>query len=560
MGANMPSSWWNNPNRLKKSGIQIVELSESPREISASMNRQRFKYYYLSTLSPSRASIIFTINRVPNAGANTFSITLGTYTLFRDFSLTPSFNEIVTFSTNTVQNQQNVAEAIAYELQNDPFVALNYEVYSDANDIYINSKSFSTDFNISFASTNLSYSFVVSNTPASPRYFYEAPIDYNTFFRIFVDDSTLFGDPINRVAFEEVGELLLQPTSSSINHFVQQYTANEVSYNLPQRNFTPQNFLYTALDITAGTKKHLKPYYVLYGDSFRYTTNGDIKFRTVGVSEIRWVQVGNKDILNPYSFDSSVIDINFFDSKTSLTSQPAPKRVYEGSIEFLQYIIKKPTSSTLWSVRLDVTFFDGTTTNLTYAGGDLNGIGGNFIVDISPLSLDIPNIENINNKYVQKYRVSFIHNRGGQIIHNPIEYLYEHDCNLNYTNFLWLNENGAWDSFTFNGDTSVETDFENSTVSTSLSFDELPFQEVNKIYLKNQSDTLSVSSGLLNDANYKFLFGLLQSTAVFVWDSTVNDWKAVQILSSDYDQTNDGQPKQLRINYKKTYNVNTLRK
>jgi hypothetical protein len=119
-------------------------------------------------------------------------------------------------------------------------------------------------------------------------------------------------------------------------------------------------------------------------------------------------------------------------------------------------------------------------------------------------------------------------------------------CNEQSFNLLFINRLGGWDTLEFRGDFDVTNDrkstsFQRNTPILTNRTSTVSYEEMltTKIDFK---EVFSLNSGYMSNKHYKWTSELLSSSAVFVWDNVLRQFRSVMIESSNYSYNNkDGE-------------------
>jgi hypothetical protein len=467
-----------------------------------------------------------------------------------------------------------LAQAIAYELQNNLAFNTYYEVRAENTQIIIEAREFGSQFNLTYTlplNTTL-----VSNVGGSSLYSYNGVLDYTSFGEFYVGTGE-YGDTIDRLEFYQVGavdvpftdEFLQYNTNGAVKNYV------DVVYPLKKNNTT---FSLTNLDQTAydnDKEPILRPYFVLFGDSYRYTNNGEKKRIVQGCSSVRWVQNAAMHKLDGYKLSDYVWNNGSTQRFSFLTDRPDYTPVTYDSHQFLQFIAKKGHGKGTYWLELVVRFYDGTTQTQLFGGTSglsYTDLWGNQSFDCSPTVLGIQNIESAAGQLVESYEVSIIWTTTPTSAISrsyPKSYRMLRRCNDQSLNLCWFNKFGGWDSLEFNGLNGKGLTRSISEVTRALPFDAnvrvgstinslATDDEITLTYNIESNTETSADSGLIDSSHYEWIRGLLDSACVLTYDRQQRQFRAIIVTNYDYLWNSDNTEFNLRVTFKYTVDNNTI--
>lgn len=551
-----------------------VQFLSEPDEITASENLQRFRF------TPRVVNLAATAARVEllvTAGtpvASTFVISGNGVTVTLTSSATPSFDEFYSDNTNTAVARARVAQAIAAELTNNLAFNTYYETHSEDNRIIIEARDLGSAYDLTV--TTLPASIITFiNSAGSSIYDYQSYIDYSTFTEFYIGYGE-YGNVVNRLDFDLIGNIDIPFSSDvsniNINGATKNYVDIELPYKRPNVGLSIKELDEEAYN--AGRMPILRPYFVLYGDSFRYSANGEKKKILQGVSSVLWVQNAAQHKLNTYDFRDYTWDLSSINSFKFLTDRPNLTPVTYDSHQFLQTIHKKYSKAdgTFWLERI-LHFYDGST-QTTLLGGtpgvDYSNLNGNLSFDVSPVALGIENTETIEGKLVDWYEVCIVWSQkatGSVYRSEKKSYKFLRRCGDQSANIIWFNKFGAWDSLEFVGTQTEARNRNTSVVNRALPFTAntgtagvsfAASEEVTLVRKIDSETSKSVTSVLLPKAHYDWVGGILDSSAVFIWDTVQKQYVAIVVTGFEYSSTTDLDEFAIRVEYKSTVDNNTI--
>jgi hypothetical protein len=543
----LPKNSWNyNNNKIEKAEA-ITSLSAFPSNITFSENVRTFTFTPKLTNAGVKAySVIQPFAYVPVGTEIRIQGQVANITLTA--SSTPTGNQFWTEATPvapTAQYLERVAESIASTINQNLSFNNNYIVTLLNSQLAVTSKQYGSLYNVTSSTTNTS---VIFRTDVLGTAFYESEnyIDYSAFADLYIGE-TEYEDNADKYLFHFIDSYRIDSNTSeaNVNPLI---VGDYCEPILPYRNLVQANkvymmdagrfvdgSLYPQLDSFGNQKRLLKPYFFLYGDSYRYIVNGAQKKRTMGQTPIRWVQLGALNELNPYDITIYTWMPNNVKTFSWLTTQPVKEITYD-SHEYLQCIVKKVTSNGNFYLSANVNFYDGTFTTVNKPLENYNGVWGNVSFDVSPTFWGIKNIETLNNKLVKDYTVRLYWDANGTLAtSNAKTYKMDRLCYEENHNIIYLNQFGAWDSLEFNGQLQEDKSREITTLERNIPFNANTVDSINS-EVKLNVDTkvnseFSLETGLVSQEMIEYSKVLSKSSSVFIWDKELQSYRSIIITS-----------------------------
>lgn len=526
-------------------------LNDEPAEITLSENVNNFKFEPALTGGGAKSLLLVQPLNYVAVGA-TITITSNYGSMVLTASATPSANEFwtnATVVTPTAAYLQQVAESIADAINQNISFNNSYIISLNSPNVTVYAKQYGSAFNFT-ASTSTPSTIYVFASAGSSYYESDNLTDYSCWAELYIG-STDYADTINKYEMEFVDKYIIDSAKNEAN-LAPSVVGDYVEPILPYRNNVSaylaylldkgqfsDGTLYPQLDHFGNQKKHLKPYFILYGDSFRYITNGQKKRYTKGCSKIRWVQLGAFDKLLPYN----MADYTWLPNNTKnvkwMTTAPKFKTVTYTSHEYLQLICKKTATSNTYWLSITCNFYDGTSVVVNKPAQSANNISGNISFDVSPTALDIQSIETSNGKLIDTYEVKLV---WGNFTPNNAQsqtryYVVDRECYENKKQIIFLNEFGAWDSLEFLGQITEEIDRDVENIQRNLPSNandvDAISEEVAINISSNVQSSFTLHSGLLSEEYVKWSKKIVESSAVFIWDETYLKYR--NIIITDFD-------------------------
>lgn len=571
------SSSWNNNNAASEKSSALTQLKEFAAEITTSSNMRAFKFEPKPSATPAVNAVLGMVvfAYVPVDTTLTVNV-LGT-SITLTAKEAPTAGEFLTTTsapTNLSDYLELVAESIADALNQTAFINTNYTVTLNGNNIALEAIQAGEKFNISASvSTNVIFT---TNVNGSEAFDSQALIDYFGFVDVYVGNQ-VFAESVNKYEAILIDSYPVDTESNTVEIGIDS-PRNWVNKVLPIRQPSGANEFYqmdkgtSAAGVvipsedaqTEAVNLILRPYFLVYGDSYRFVENGQRKRFVRGVSPIRWVQLGALDKLHPYDMGGHVFNPVALASFDWLTSRPNGRFVTMDSHEYAQCIVRHTSTAATLSQEIKYIFHDGTSETTTKSALPLAGIGGNISFDISPNALNVKTIEITHSKLVASYEFRLKWNNAQPATGQSAKIVRHIDrtCYDQETQILFLNEFGAWDSLTFRGKKSTKMSREVRTIKRALPFSAnrsgTGSSEVKTAIGITSNKVFTLDSGILSNEQYLWASRLLDSSAVYIWNESLQAYESIIIQSHNYelDSTKHGQ--NIRVTFERTVLNNTI--
>jgi len=551
----LPNTSWATDNSANEITGAYTSLTASPSEITLSENINNFSFEPLtSPIAPTKASVLInTIDYVSVGDTVTITSTLASVTLTA--SSTPSSNEFYTesVSINTPAYLSQVAASIADALTQSVSFNNNYDIELLGYNVVVTAKQYGDlyDFTASDTSTGL----VTYTVAGTSEFESQNVIDYQGFCEVYIG-SYPYAGIVDKYECTLVDDYILDTELNSVNvnipvvgNFVEPITPNKIltsyttNYFAMDQGLTDTGAVISNVDAFGNTKLMLRPYFVAYGDSFKYVTNGQRKKYIRGVSEMKWVQLGAFDKLLPYNMNDYTFIPNSTKSFRFLSSCPNLKTVSYDSHEFVQMIVKQTVVNHSFNLYVRYNFYDGTSytenkTSFAYAG-----LAGNVSMDVSPAILGLATIEAAQGKLIDNYSIQIKWSSNGTNERYNIKktYVMDRTCYDNKKQVIFLNEFGGWDSLEFRGEITEGLDRDVLSIERVLPYNANTLDAVSDEVSLNINtyvrSNYTLRSGLINDSHIEWIKKLGESSAVYIWDPSYNKYRS--ILLSEFDFVNN---------------------
>lgn len=565
---NIQNTWRYFQNAQQRTGTLVYTLTKQAKDIALSENMMN--YEFTPTVSNPTATIArLEFRPIGNIAVNqllTITNAQGDSVSLRS-SFTPTYNQFWTEAASTsFEYRVKVAQSIVYELQNSTF-GRNYSVR--ANSEYIVIEALSNGNEYSMTVTLPSNFQLISNTVGQDRYNAEAFIDYSLYGEVYAMTG-LYGQTQDRFTGALMGSFTLPFNGEPVNVDVSGYIKDQVDIVLPAKRFN-YGVGIKELDVNA-VNPILRPYFVLYGDYYRFAVNGEKKRFVAGVTDVKWVQSGNFDLLDFYTMGKFVWNSNngyMFEFMTDIKE----KEVTMESHEYLQCIHRYTGVSCPFGFEVTVTFLDQTTQTVRIPVSDAGLLSGsNTSFDVSPINLGIDGMALAANKVVQEYtlRMYWTLPFGSGFMDyfsETVKYKMYYQCSVPTHNIIYFNPYGAWSSQEFRSNMSVGVTKEQGSFKRALptnSNDGISGlssnvnTEVRKVMNSKMVTTYTMETGMLPIEQYKALQQLIQSNAVFIWDKDERNYRPIIITENNFLVDTKTDEASLTISFQYTVDNNTL--
>lgn len=607
---NIPNSWQYNNNAANNNSTTNViptVLNQEPERIKASENIITLSFLAQNqNTSARKAKMTIRVNgNVASGQTLTLQSSVG-FTLSFKSSLTPSYNEFWTEATSfNIPYRTKVAESIASELANNLNISNYYNVQSLGTDIIVEAKEFGSIYTINPISTVTGLTLLIpQSNNGENRFITENLIDYSLFVDVYSTD-TVIGQVVNkadlngsnpsvrfvdRILIPFSGNELDPKTPININGLVGQF----VDVQLPRQSSVATNIQFNTIDQSAINNQQTpisNQYFVIYGDSFRYTSNGDRKYRTQGQSSVLTVQNACFDVLKYYTLSDYIFDytltspFKFLSDCPNVASSPTlagawlpnvdfrtAKEVTMSAVEFLQFIqVYNEIGSITNRVALELECYFNDGTSQVFDKFDATGYiipmgkGGNISIDVSPNALGLQGIEGLAGKFIEYYTIRMfwnINDTTNRYYSQYRAYKLSRICNEAPERIIWFNSLGGWDSIELAGNSSFGIEVDKKNIETTIPFDANTAQslsiELNKTLSVNAKEAYTMSTGFVDISQYKWLSGLVKSPSVFMLDVRNNGWSSVQIANYDYSFNNIDNTFSMTLTYQLSSGTNTI--
>ena len=573
----LPNSNWNFNNSSIEKPEAITSLDKIPSSITLSENMKRFSFTpKLTSGGGMKAFATFQpFTYVPVGTTITLTSQVGSITLTA--SATPSSGEFwteVNPVTSTTAYLEKVAESIASTINQNLSFRNNYDVTKLNTQAYAVSKQYGSLYDLTATSSNTQVMFTNDGVGTS-KFESQSYIDYSAFAELYIGD-TPYSDNADKTTFEFIDSYRIDTNTQDVNlnpHVVGDYCEPI----LPIRNIVQSSQVYLMdkgeladgtqrpqLDVYGNQIRILRPYFILYGDSYRYVTNGQQKQYVMGQTPVSWVQLGALNKLNPYNMTDYVWLPQNVKKFSWLSTQPTKEITYD-SHEYLQAIVKKTTNSGDFYLSITLNFYDGTFLKVDKPVKDYSELWGNISFDVSPTFWGVKNLETQNGKLVKDYTVQLFWDANGTLSStDPKTYVMDRICYEENENIIFLNEFGGWDSLEFNGQIQESKSREITTLERTLPFDSNTTDAIDaevSINLETVvSSVFSLETGLVSQDIIRHSRILSESSAIFIWDKELQNYRNIIInnISNDYDTTLRGGS--ISIEFVYSVNNNTIKR
>jgi hypothetical protein len=545
---------YNLNNSAQEKADAITTLEGYPSEITLSENLRNFLFQPVETspFGQTLANAQFVLLGYVPVGS-TLTYNFEGFSIALTASATPTSGEFWTESVALIPVNaaylQKVAESVADALDQILSVRNSYNVNLLGSTVSLEAKNYGSKFNVTI-STSIPTIIAAYATAGTSKYTSQAKIDYSAWVKLYIGNEA-FADLVDKYDALEVDFYAIDSAETHVN-LSAGVVSDFVQPIIPIKKLTPSNDFFKmdlgttgggatipSEDPTGAKQFLLRPYFIVYGDSWREVANGQKKRFVKGVTPVRWVQLGAFDHLRPYDMNEFVWIPNSPNSFKWLSTAPE-KEVTYNSHEYLQLICKKPATANNFNLEVKCNFYDGTSVTVAKPTFSASGLAGNISFDVSPLALDLLTIETANAKLIDTYSIKLKWTAAGSAIgYSQIKtYKFVRDCNNKSNRIMFLNEFGAWDCLEFRGEVQKNTEREVNYINRALPPNANKAAAINaKISLNietNSTDNFTIHSGLLSKEVYDWSSKLLDSSDVYLWNEDLADYEAIKIVDYDY--------------------------
>lgn len=574
----LPSLSWNFNNSGQELSNAITTLTSDPAGITLSENIANFQFDPVQAVLPHVKAFLSIQVLDYIAPGETITITSDVATIQLTADIAPSSSQFYTESAyiNTPAFLQQQAESIADALNQSISFNSNYIITLSGAAITLTAKSYgATQYDLTPSSSVGAAIVNFSIQVGTSLYESQNQIDYSAFTELYIGDEDYI-DLVDKNNSLFIDKYIIDSNISTANlaisnvkNYVDSILPNKLlsptsDFFMMDQGVTTSGTLLPSLDNQGNQIRIIRPYFILYGDSFKYVVNGQKKKYTRGVSAVKWMQLGAFDLLLPYD----MIDYTWIPntSKTFkwLSSSPSYKSVTYDSHEYLQVIVQKSYNTYDFNLEVKYNFYDGLSTSISKPTHGYNQIAGNMSVDVSPLAVDVNGVELTNSKLVKSYEVKLVwDNVGlGPNVSEIREYFMDRNCYNDKKEVIFVNEFGAWDSLEFRGESDEELSRDISTIRRGLPFNANTNDAIStevSLNISTDVDSLyTLRSGLMNEEHIEWIDKLGESSSVYIWDSSFNKYRNIIIGNFSYNNNSKIKSDSVEITFSYTTTNNSI--
>ncbi len=575
---NLPSAWLLSNNQQVKAGTTYSVIGSNPKLFSASENIINYVFNNTTTgLTPVNTRLVLTVVGLPSTTTGSITLKNSFNTVKLTASNTPSVNQWFNNGTDVTALGRSVrAESIAYELRSNLTFSQYYNVWSQGAVIYIEARVAGTAYN--FDTVLLSSELILlggmlaSNTNGTNTYNWQSLIDYNAFCEVYVAEG-IYGQTINKnnsILADQLNITGYDTASWAIN--ISDSIKPYVDIVLPTKRTTPVvvvKELDKQIDPISGDAllPVVRPFYTVWGFEQRFGVGLEKKKFITGVSDVRFVLNGAFGLLEDYNFTPYILDTNTITSFKFMTSCPKVKDTDYNSHEYIHFY-RKSNIFELGQFGLEVTytFADLSTDVRSYTLGSYAGINGTLSIDVSPNVLQLSTVEAVAGKLIDSYEVKvyWTTNTTARFYSESRIYNMKRICNPSVNNVIFVNEFGVFETLNFTGEVikSVERDVEYLERPIGIRTPNTGFNtisdEVTIPVNMNVTDRYTITSDLINKAQYNWLSRILSSSSVFIYDQAGSRYRAINIENFNYESNSLNETSTFNMTYSFTVNNNYI--
>lgn len=546
----VPLAWLLNNAEMTKGTIYST-IGSNPKLFSANENITNYIFNMTETGSPASTRLV--LNIFGSVSLNG-SIVLGNsfMSVILRPSDTPNSNEFYRAGgSTTAANRSLIAESIAFELRNNLTFNQYYNVWAQGATVIIEARVSGTayNFNLVALATNLTIMGGTSytNSDGADNYLWQGLIDYNTFVEVYVANG-VYGQTIDRrnsylTDIFNITGMNQDSFAINVSDSIKHYT----DVVLPTKRPTPV-IVMKELDKQVNTNGEpilpvVRPYFLTWGFERRFAAGLEKKKSITGQSAIRYTLNGAFGLLENYDFNPYILDTTSTFATKFMTSSPKNKETDYDSHEYIHFY-RRYNQFELGNFGIEVEFFfyDGTSVTQSYPFTSHSTTNGTISVDVSPSTLSIQNIEAVNAKQVDYYKLKLYWTISSTQRYYSEERIYtiKRICNKKVNNVIFLNEFGVFDSINFTSETDKRVTREVEYLQRPIGintpntgFDTIS-DEVSIPINMTGKDTYTITTELIDNDTYNWLSRILNSSAIFIYSEEDSRYRAINIEQYDY--------------------------
>lgn len=546
----VPLAWLLNNAELTKGTIYST-IGSNPKLFSANENITNYIFNMTQTGSPASTRLV--LNIFGSVSLNG-SIVLGNsfMSVILRSSDTPNSNEFYRAGgSTTAANRAVIAESIAFELRNNLTFNQYYNVWSQGATVIIEARVSGSayNFNLVALATNLTIMGGASytNTDGADNYLWQGLIDYNTFVEVYVANG-VYGQVIDRrnsylADIFNITGMNQDSFAINVSDSIKHYT----DVVLPTKRSTSVVIM-KELDKQVNTNGEailpvVRPYFLTWGFERRFASGLEKKKSITGQSAIRYTLNGAFGLLENYDFTPYILDTTSTSQVKFMTSSPKNKETDYDSHEYIHFY-RRYNQFELGNFGIEVEFFfyDGTSVIQSYPFSSHSTINGTISIDVSPSTLSIQNIEAVNAKQVDYYKLKLYWTISSTQRYYSEERIYtmKRICNKKVNNVIFLNEFGVFDSINFTSETDKRVTREVEYLQRPIGintpntgFDTVS-DEVSIPINMTGKNTYTITTELIDNDTYNWLSRILNSSAIFIYSEEDSRYRAINIEQYDY--------------------------
>ena len=419
--------------------------------------------------------------------------------------------------TNTLDE---ITTSLAECFQKDAIISRLYYISSSGTSITLTAKEYGEGYdldvsNVTITGSNLTLTNV---TPGVSQYDGQIVSDYSLYTELFVDDYVNYGLTPVITDYRRILELEL-PFSPDNNH---QFDLSSTLKNFVTSEITSITFTgYTTLP------EYISGYFCRYGEKYPLVENTNTKKkRYKGVTDYGYccnaaLNFEDDNDMTGYFPASGYTTISGI---TFLNTAPNNKYSHRNGVEIMYFVLPYGYTAPI-SVYGNVYMFSG----IEYLGVKFMDIttgtttwGGVYAINVSYSALGLSSYE-IGGEKIRKVDIQVYQNGYTGTTYTELKsYLFEIDEQPDNFNVAFLSKLGTYETYSFYGEVIEGQEINRDLYQKSFEVDaygaaDEGFQ-YNSVLDTDYTKTWVVNTGIINEDNFNYLQGLLQSNRIYHYD------------------------------------------
>jgi len=420
----------------------------------------------------------------------------------------------VTVGSNT---ETEIATSLAESFQNDAILSRMYFITSSGTTITLKAKVMGSGYDLTSTNTTIVGSNVTLTNVTSGVAQYDGQIisNYSVYTELFVNETVKLGEtPVNSDYFR-VAELEL-PFSQDNSH--------QFNFGPILKNFVDSPFYDLIRTGITYLPNYITSYYVKYGEKYPLIENTNTKKKRLkGATGYGWVLNAAlnfediNDMSDYFPVSAPAYDLMF------LNTAPNTKYSHRQSDEYIYFPLMKDYPASVYLMG-NIYMYDGSVhQNVNFYNISTGTTAGGIIgASVGYSSLGLSSYETTSKIRKVEVWVSQTIVSTTSIYAGPLSYYLEIDEQPETFNITFLSKLGTFETYSFTGERIEGQEIERSQYQRSYYIDNdgaatKGFQ-YNSIYDTKYTKTWVVNTGIIDEDNFDFLIGMLQSNKIYRYD------------------------------------------